>query len=195
MSTTELPNGELEKILSPDMPFFKELSEEDRKAAVSVYKIKVQQGEITPDHHKGLEEVAKMYKAQKCAFQDVLVKEGFDICADVPQNYAGRIAALTHHGTLIVIGKYTPDGRHIIMTRIHSPELNHNNERGWLTQDLKLKERILFRTTKGPYNGSAARALAINPHGADGDELKAVQDLSESVSEASFRYLKEYGQI
>jgi hypothetical protein len=81
------------------------------------------------------------------------------------------------------------------MTRIHSPELNHNNQRGWLTHELKLRERVRFSTTKAPYNGSAARALAVNPHGADGDELKAAQDLSESISESSVALYKKYRQV
>ncbi len=187
---TTTRHRDLEKRVQPEMPFFAGMNEEDRRAIVAIYQIKLSNNELdSKEASQGVEEVAKLYHAQKCAFQDVLTKEGFDICSEVPKTYAGRIAILTYHGTLVVLSKEDTKGRHIVMTRIHSPKLSHNNERGHLTYDLKLRERTRFQTSKGEYNGSPTRALAVNPHGANGDELESARSISENIHEASFKYL------
>ena len=60
------------------------------------------------------------------------------------------------------------------MSRIHSPQFNHDKERGYLAEDLQLDYSPHIRIIPGSgYIGSPARALAINPNGADDDELEA----------------------
>jgi len=148
----------------------------DQQAILDIYRIKANQGELKAlidDKVAGIEEVAKLYRAQKCAFQDVLTKQGFDATSEVPKDYEGRIAILTNHGTLIILGKSKRKGRLVTMSRIHSPHLNYDHYRGEVQKDLELwkSPTIDIYPFKG-YKGSPARALAINPHGSDDDELE-----------------------
>jgi hypothetical protein len=143
----------------------------EQQAVLWIYKTKAAQAELKSpleDKVAGIEETARLYRAQKCAFEDVLTKEGFEPTQEVLKDYSGRIAFLTNHGTLLVLGKPKQKGRLITMARIHTPYYDITHYRSHLTSDLKLG--------KGPdltiYKGSEARALAINPHGSDDDEIE-----------------------
>jgi len=157
---------------------FNSFEKKDQTAILDIYRIKSNQGELKTDISDkiaGIEEVANLYRAQKCAFQDVVTKEGFEVVSDIPKIYGGRIAILTNHGTFIVLGKYKALGRLVTMQRIHSPKYNYDKRRGYLAQDLKLDHspHISSSSSYG-YIGSPARALAINPNGSDDDEIEEV---------------------
>ncbi len=67
----------------------------DQQAILSIYQIKAAQQELKAsieDKVACIEETARLYRAQKCAFQDVLTKEGFEVTSEVPKTYGGRIA-------------------------------------------------------------------------------------------------------
>jgi hypothetical protein len=155
---------------------FNSFEKKDQNAILEVYRIKANKGELKADISDKIaciEEVANLYRAQKCAFQDVVTKEGFEAVSDIPKSYGGRIAILTNHGTFIVLGKYKRQGRHISMNRIHTPAYNYDKQRGYLAEDLELGKYPHLKTISVPsYRGSAARALAINPNGADDDEIE-----------------------
>lgn len=157
-------------------PYFNGFKRKDQDAILWIYQTKASQGELAAlvdDKVAGVEEVARLYYSQKCGFQDYLTKEGFDVVSEVPKDYSGRIAILTHHGTLVLLGKCKEKGRHITMSRIHTPSFNYNHRRGSLASDLKLGESPHIDVMPcGGYRGSEARALATNPRGADGDELE-----------------------
>ncbi len=155
-------------------PTYSNMSERDREIVRLVYIEKRKHNELASelleDYPKAIEEVAILYHCQKVAFQDVLTKEGFDPTEEVLRNYEGRIAGLTNNGTLFILGKLKDKGRYITMNRIHSQEHDYNGFRTFLIGNLKIRRSPIF--TVG-YHGSPLRALAINPHGADGDELEA----------------------
>jgi len=148
----------------------------EQHAILWIYQTKAAQGELKApleDKIAGIEETANLYRAQKCAFQDVLSKEGFEPTQDVFKTYGGRIAMLTEHGTFIILGKLKNKGRLVTMSRIHSPKYNHDKDRGFLRKDLKLEHSpVIHMTSENGYIGSPLRALAINPHGSDDDELE-----------------------
>jgi hypothetical protein len=156
----------------------------DQHAILRIYEIKACQGELkTPleDMVAGIEETARLYRAQNCAFQDVLTEKNFEPTQEVLKTYGGRIAILTSHGTLIILGKPKSKGRLITMQRIHSPKFNHDKQRGSLMFDLKLNELPYLDVISTPgYKGSQVRALAVNPYGADDDELEE-KDAHETV--------------
>ncbi|MBW2966702.1 hypothetical protein KY342_06385 [Candidatus Woesearchaeota archaeon] len=155
---------------------FNSFEPKDQQAILWVYKTKADQRELTSSIENKIaciEEVANLYRAQKCAFENVLRKENFDAVSEFLKTYSGRIAILTHHGTFITVGKYKSKGRLITMNRIHSPAFNYDKKRGYLTEDLKLgKSPYLQIINFYGYKGSPARALATNLHGADDDELE-----------------------
>jgi len=151
----------------------------DQRAILHIYQIKAKQHELKSsieDKIACIEEVTRLYHAQKCAFQDVLTKQGFDAVSEIPKDYSGRIVVLTNHGTLITIGKYKKKGRLITTNRIHTPTYDYSKKRGYLTRDLKLGDLPHLKIIdEDCYRHSAARALAINPRGADDDELEEVE--------------------
>jgi hypothetical protein len=176
-------------------------SDADRECILNVYTLKVEIGEITfsgdgegtrfiqkqndvhitvPEdgHAAALDAVATLYHAQKCAFEDILTRQGFDIVTEVPGDYMGRIAALSRNGTLIMGGKLKGRSRHMTSSRIYALEdLMYKSDRGYFAEDLSLGERIrvciiLDARHVKPFPHTPARGLAINPRGADGDELE-----------------------
>jgi len=174
-------------------PQFSGFGDRDQDAVLWIWNTKQHQGELdaelVEDHLKGIEAVAQLYHKQKCAFQDVLAKEGFDLATEVLKTYNGRVAVLTDHGSFLVLGKPKTRGRrHIAMTRIHTPTLNRDGGRGFLENDLKINGSGPHIACQGGYNGSDTRALAINPYGADGDELevKAAETLLGMVDSDTY---------
>ncbi len=165
------------KIFLDGAPQFNDFELTDQLAVLQIYEIKACGGELAAlveDKNAAVEEVARLYHAQKCAFEDVLTRDGFEIVSEVPSDYVGRIAFLTHHGTFTLLGKHRPGGRIITMSRIHSPHLNYDHRRGYLRDDLRLGAGARVMTGDGnSYRSSAVRAIAINPHGADDDKLEA----------------------
>jgi hypothetical protein len=155
---------------------FNSFERKDQHAILWIYKTKAVQQELKApieDKIAGIEETARLYRAQKCAFQDVLTEKGFEPTEEILQNYSGRIAILTEHGTFITMGKYKQKGRIITMKRIHSPELSYDKRRGFLDRDLKLDKNPYIRVLPDSnYKGSRAIALALNDHGSDDDELE-----------------------
>jgi len=179
----DLPDG-LEEVVEENYHIkganlFNGLKVEDQSMVLKIYHTKEKKGEFKPEssYEEKVEEVAKLYHAQKCAFQDVLTKEGFEIISGTAKDYDGRIAALTAFGTLIILGKPKQKGRHIYMNRIHSPEYNLNNLRGNLLEDPQIGKiiNLIYSKSSEPrrYNTSNLIALAVNPRGADGDELES----------------------
>jgi len=165
-----------EKIELDNAVEFNSFEPKDQRAILRVYQIKAEHRDFKAsieDKIACIEETANLYRAQKCAFQDVLTKEGFEPTQEVLKGYRGRIAILTEHGTFILLGKLKRRGRLVTMKRIHSPEFNYDKNRGFLDEDLKLKESpYISMVTKQGYRGSRTRALAVNPHGSDDDELE-----------------------
>lgn len=164
-----------EKISLDGTVDFNSFELKDQQAILWIYQTKAAQCELEApleDKVKGIEETARLYRAQKCAFQDVLTKEGFEPTEDVLRTYGGRIAILTNHGTFITLGKPRIRKRLVTMKRIHSPKFNYDKSRGYLADDLELNSSPTIRIHPSGYTGSPVRALAINPHGADDDELE-----------------------
>jgi len=178
---------------------FNSFEHQDQNAILWIYKTKACNGELkalVEDKVAGIEEVALLYKAQQEAFQDVLTKKGFDLTKEVKKDYSGRIAFLTNHGTFAILGKDKPEGRYITMSRIHSPHCNHNHQRGRLNKDHRIGEGSDIHTwvginLTGPYQSSPLRELAINPRGADGDELEAHEETVLAIGmETAFLLMK-----
>lgn len=165
-----------EKISLDGAVEFNSFELKDQQAILWIYQTKAAQQELkAPPEDKiaGIEETARLYRAQRCAFQDVLTEKNFDPTQEVPKTYGGRIAILTNHGTFIMLGKPKRRGRLITMERIHSPKFSYDKKRGSLKADLELDKspNISVYPCEG-YMGSPARALAVNPHGSDDDELE-----------------------
>ncbi|MBR9703949.1 hypothetical protein GOV12_00930 [Candidatus Pacearchaeota archaeon] len=163
-----------------------DLSKEERQAVLDIYRHKFNGGEFEgliddPNNpSKGICYTAHEYRSQKCAFEDVLSKKGYNSCQEVLKDYDGAIAFLTRHGTFGMLGKFTSHNisggkkqfRRIEMKRIHTPRLNKNGHSGNLNFDLKIGNRIYLEIYRGnPYQSSNIRNLAINPNGGTLDEL------------------------
>ena len=170
---------------------FNSLKEEDQSAVIWIYNTKRAAQELKSDNYiAALEEVSKLYLAQQCAFDDVLTKEGFESAEKILRTYAGRIAFLTEHGSLGILGKAKEKGRHITLTRIHTLKWNWNHQRGVLSEDMVLgKAPRLYVFNAADYSGSYLRALAINPHGADGDELVVAEEIVTGIGEKTEQWL------
>jgi len=141
-----------------------------------------------------LKKTAKLYHSQNLAFQDVLMKEGFEPTQNVARDYDGRIACLTYYSTFMILGKLRENGRHITMSRAHSIDstLNCDGCRGNLKNDLKIGEIISLGLHDHPnYKGSPLRGLAINPRGADGDELETHTQILASIGHKTCLYIDE----
>ncbi len=167
-------------------PQFNGFELKDQVAVLQIYQIKACGGELAAlveDKPAAVEKVAQLYHAQKCAFEDVLTKEGFEIVSEAPATYDGRIALLTNHGTFTLLGFEKKAGRLITMSRIHSPSLNIDHKRGSLTGDLRLGYSAHILGNKFDQTSSPLRALAINPHGADDDELEAAESTVLGIGE------------
>jgi hypothetical protein len=177
--------------------FFNALSQEHRERVLSVYQVKHAQGELADfegDSVSLIERVARQYQAQLDAFQDVLTSKGFDICKDAPRDYNGRIAILSMNGTLMMLGKPRSNGRHIYMSRIHTPKLNCNGSRGYLGCDLEIGKspRLMHVSHLGRnYHGSNTQGLAVNPRGADGDELEEAVTISTTIANRTSLLLRD----
>ncbi len=188
MATTVIPPKRSNQLEYDGAIFFNALSPEHQERVLSVYQIKHAQGElddIVGEPVSRIERVARQYQAQLDAFEDVLTTQGFEICKDAPQDYDGRIAILSMNGTLIMLGKPRTDGRHIYMSRIHSPKLNCSGSRGYLGCDLEIgKSPMLMHIMHfgHTYHVSNTQGLAINPRGADGDELEAATAISTTIA-------------
>jgi len=196
MATTVIPpkNNGLEY---DGAMFFNALSQEHKERVLSVYQVKHAQGElddIVGEAVGKIERVARQYQAQLDAFQDVLTSKGFDICKDAPRDYNGRIAILSMNGTLMMLGKPKTNGRHIYMSRIHTPKLNCNGSRGYLGCDLEIGKspRLLHVLHLGRnYHGSNTQGLAVNPRGADGDELEEATAISTTIANRTSMLLRD----
>ena len=178
-----ISDDELEKIVNDDPKkyyegavLFNDMDYKDQISVINIYNFKKRKKEFgfsEEDSIKDLEEVARLFYSQKCAFQDVLTKEGFEPTTEVSKYETGRVAALTVYGTLVILGKPKQKGRHIYMTRLHSPDLNITNQRGEIYDDTKIGEKLRLIHSKILYTTSNTIGLATNPRGADGDELEA----------------------
>jgi len=156
-------------------------SDTDREAMLWLYGIKFRndefEAEIRSDYRKSMDHVARLYLGQKCAFQDVLSKEGFEIASECPKGYDGRIATLSILGSLRIFGKPTRIGRFITMDKIYGPGAKYDQFRGELLKDLKLgayahySKQIENRRWKS--HSSQLRGIAINPKGSGEPELEA----------------------
>jgi len=183
-----------EKIAVDGALMFNSFELKDQQAVLAVYLRKRPNEFSSPVTDKAacIEEVANLYKAQKCAFEDVLTEQGFEITSEVLKDYSGRIAMLSHYGTVAIFGKQ-PSNRFVLMTRIHTPECNFNRHYGYFFNDLSLGKGVNFivmhprRTT---YSSSPLRGLAINPRGGDGDGLEASAKALTAISSRTEVYSK-----
>ncbi len=189
------------RICIPGAIYFNSLELADQKGALAVYDVKHKQHELENlDFETGIECVAKLYKAQKDAFLDVLVRQKFEPTNDAQKDYSGRIAVLTHYGTVSIFGILTRIGRTITMSRIHTPSMNFSDYRGNLSQDCSIWGRVKMTVPRHPvgkFNSSTIRGLAINPNRADGDEVQShaqcisqIAVLSDSMYETMMRPVK-----
>ncbi|TET38024.1 MAG: hypothetical protein E3J72_04125 [Planctomycetota bacterium] len=148
---------------------------------------------IAPEggHAKALDAVAKLYHAQKCAFEDILTRDGFDIVSEIPCGYDGRIAALTANGTLIMAGKEGSAGRQMTSNRIYAvEELGYKSNRGYFSEDLRLGKRVIVVLIgRQKLLHSNARGLAINPRGAAGDELETMEYTTRMITTRTMELL------
>ena len=169
----------------PGAPTYSSYDEAGRKHIIDIYQIRKKTNDFSApeeDLSGRLEEIALAYNAQKCAFEDVLTKEGFTLAKEVPKDYHGRIAYLTSFGTFTILGRSKRKGRHITMQRIHTPSLGLNNNYGELSHDPALGCRAHLRIHPGgTQHTSPLLSLAYNPHGADGDELTAHETIATSM--------------
>jgi len=197
MATTTIPPKRSKGIEYDGAMFFNALSPEHQERVLSVYQVKHAQGElddIVGEAVNKIERVARQYQAQLDAFQDVLTSKGFEICTETPRDYNGRIAVLSINGTLIMLGKPRTDGRHIYMSRIHSPKLDCSGSRGYLGCDLEIGKspRLMHVLHLGRnYHGSNTQGLAINPRGADGDELEEATAISTTIANRTSMLLRD----
>src|SRR2546428_10870461 len=83
--------GEIE--VTPMFQSFKD--RKDQKAVWGIYLDKMRHGLVIvrTDEEKiaAIEKVAQQYYAQKCAFQDILTKQGFELEKEVQRDDSGRI--------------------------------------------------------------------------------------------------------
>jgi len=174
-------------------------SDRDRDAMVWLYSTKLLQGEFNEemigDYKRCIKEVAKLYLAQKCAFQDVLTKEGYDATQEVLKDYDGKIAALSNNGTLLMLGRDRGIGRLLTMKRIHTPQFDQTGAIVYLPEDLKIGYPAVIKTKSRNefYSSSPLRGLAIKTNGCEDDklEIRAQQTLIRSIDETcdDFRHL------
>lgn len=171
---------------------FNSLNKTDQRSVLHVYQIRLTQRELDLTGVEGIEETARLYQAQKCAFEDVLAKEGFESAESIVKDYQGRIAFLTYHGTLAVLGKLKDKGRHITMNRIHSLKWQWDHRRGFLMEDLAVnKAPRIYIINYSNYQGSYLRALAFNPRGADGNELESHESIVSGIGLETALYLMQ----
>ena len=172
---------------------FNSFNRDDQNAILVIYRLKAEQQDLCAlleDDVTCIEEVTKLYRAQKDAFQDVLTEKSFTIASEVPKDYHGRIAILTNHGTFIILGILRNRGRNLTMSRIHSPQYNYDHQLGHLNDDLRLGAYPeLSIVSGGGYSGSVARALAVNPNGADGDEREESDTITRGIGARTAAYL------
>ncbi len=175
------------KIFLDGAPQFNGFGLNDQIAVLQIYEIKARNEELAvliEDRSAAVEEVARLYDAQKRAFKEVLTDEGFQIISEVSQDYSGKIAWLTNHGTFTLLGKYKKSGRVITMSRIHSPHLDYDHKKGHLTRDLCVGLRARIVTTEDDsFKTSPVRALAINPDTSDDDEAGSAEDTVFGIGE------------
>ena len=187
-------NNVHDKIAVDGALMFNSFELKDQQAVIAVYRRKRLNELLAPMTDKAacIEEVAKLYKAQKCAFEDVLTEQGFETTSEALKDYPGRIAMLSHYGTVAIFGKQ-PQNRFVLMTRIHTPECNFNAHYGYFFEDLNLGKGVNFivmhprRTT---YGSSPLRGLAINPRGGNGDGLEASAKALTAISSRTEVYSK-----
>lgn len=193
--------GDYKIIDLPGAPFFNGFSEEHRNNIIRLYRARVKDGDIVfgrgdEARFANIEETAKLYHAQNLAFEDILTKQGFEPVTEVLRDYEGRIAFLSLYSTLCILGKPKEKGRHITMIRAHDIMRDHNNQRCWISKDLRLGERVYLDifypiAYKSDYNGSSLRGLAINPQGADGDELETHTGILTSIDRKTRIFYRE----
>ena len=165
-------------------------NENDRDAMTWIYTTKLVQGEFDErfkgDYRACMNEVARLYLAQKCAFQDVLTKESFDATEEVLRDYDGKIAALSNHGTLMLFGRDKGRGRLLTMKRIHTPKYDATGALVTLPNGLKIGNQAYMVLKSGTERDSSIlRGLACKLNGSGDDEIdiRAQQTLVRSIDE------------
>lgn len=172
---------------------FNSFSEQDRQKIIFIHQERIKAGQAKANELiPGLEETARLYRAQLVAFQDVLTREGFDITTTISKDYAGRIAVLSTNTTLMILGQPKKgSGRLTVMTRIYAPELCDTGGLVYLYSDPTIGERLHYCTKKDPagYYSSPLRGVAINPRGADGNEREASEKLATGIGQTTMQVL------
>jgi len=166
-----------------EAPTYSDLSLDEQKAVRLIYldnHLRDNEGHGIEEVVKALERAALMFRAQKCAFEDVLTRQGFEPTLEVAKDYPGRIVILTIHGTLATLGKLRPNGRYFEMKRIYNPSLNEcSGRRVYLEDDVKINGK--GARLSGALNLSSSMGLAINLYGPDGDRLEAEKEASGTI--------------
>src|SRR3989338_3733431 len=86
-----------------ETPTFDSFPPQDQVNIVDIANTKRMKGEFPEEYatqNRQLEYTAIAYLSQGMAFTDVLTKKGYDPVAEIPKDYAGSVALLTHQGTL-----------------------------------------------------------------------------------------------
>ena len=175
-----------EKISLPNSPTFNGFTQLKQRTVLRLYQEKLRRGELPQeeDRTKSIEKTALLYHSQLCAFQNVLLEQGFDPTPEVEKSYSGRIAILTHYGTLFALGKLSSQGRLVKMDRIYAPELKYFH-RVNILEDLKMgiQPELRDAVTGRGNDHSNIIGLATNLNGSDDDELeeKGITSILEGI--------------
>ena len=142
--------------------FYDGMSKREQKTINNIYDIKNRNNELnSTDKEFNLNLIAFQYLTQKMAFENVLIKESFELVDEVSQDYTGKIAFLTQNGTFSILGKLNGVYRSIFMTRIHTQEYSCNGELCRVLDDFSLNKHPQIKVKQGKaYYFSKAIGLA-----------------------------------
>ncbi|MDP4012329.1 MAG: hypothetical protein Q8R00_01875 [Candidatus Nanoarchaeia archaeon] len=149
----------------------------DQIGILEVYMRRMSNGELSSnigDMVGGVDECALAYREQKIRFETLLTKKGFEVVGEVEWDYPGKIAMITHHGTVLIMGKNQNNGRKLSMWRIHSYYIDYSRREGFVVNNLKLGESSkIFVNPYERYSSSILRGLATTMRTVDSDDLEA----------------------
>lgn len=170
-------------------PTFNGLMPKEKQSVLRIFQLKNDNNEFS-DHSEDkircIEESAQLYHLQGVAFQDVLTKKGFEVALEAIKDYNGRIAFLSKHGTLAVLGFPKFQGyRSVDMHRIHNPRWSYNAERCKIVADLMIGNipYIQVEGSREPTHHSCLRGLAINPNPCEDSEHLAARTVMRNYLE------------
>jgi hypothetical protein len=178
------------------------LDDNQRLAMAWLYCTKHDQGEFDADmvEYTGrcVQEVVKSYLAQRCAFEDILTKDGYFISERVPKDFAGKIAGLSNFGTLLILGQDSGKGRLVTTRRLHTPGMDRTGKRAYLNEDLRIGYPAMMSSvvSGSKFSTSDLIALACKAGNGASDELEArTQEQHDTICGSIFDTLRNYGSL